>query len=299
MRPFDWENSLRSRPAAWLTEAVTEVASPNRDVLQERDPLGIPSAAKFGYGVNAAGASAQILPYLQAHNADYGSVLFESFENTYAAGGKITVEDGLELPSSVQVIRCGPASPGSCIAHTGNACAQLTSRQLQLVPIPLTAQVNSGGLLIKFWLRLPDYVPAQFAASVSLLRAGVASTPVQLTTSVRTGDWLLFEGRVPTSGVGASLGESLTPVLQFSAAGSSAVYIDDVRVQPVEAQMTAYVYDPVSLRLVASFDDQHFALRYQYNQEGKLIRKQAETTQGLKTLQETHYHTPTTSQVDE
>jgi YD repeat-containing protein len=54
----------------------------------------------------------------------------------------------------------------------------------------------------------------------------------------------------------------------------------------------------VSLRLVASFDDQHFALRYQYNQEGKLIRKQAETARGLKTLQETHYHSPNTDQVN-
>jgi hypothetical protein len=301
LRPFDWENSLRARPAAWLTSAVTEQVSANGDVLQERDPLGILSTAKFGYGVTGVGTSAQVLPYLQAHNADYQSVLFESFENTYAAGGQVYAEDGLLLPADVQPVRCDLATANSCLAHTGNSCALLANRQLQLLPIPLTPQLNAGGLLVKTWLRLPNYQPGQFTASVLLYRAGSVASSVAMTSTVRTGDWLLFEAQVPmsTTVTGASLGESLTPALQFSPDGASAVYIDDIRVQPVEAQMTAYVYDPVSLRLVASFDDQHFALKYQYNQEGKLIRKQAETVKGLKTLQETHYHAPTTDQVND
>jgi YD repeat-containing protein len=56
--------------------------------------------------------------------------------------------------------------------------------------------------------------------------------------------------------------------------------------------MTAYVYDPQTLRLVASFDDQHFGLYYQYNQEGKLVRKLVETEKGMKTITETQYHSP-------
>ena len=70
------------------------------------------------------------------------------------------------------------------------------------------------------------------------------------------------------------------------------VYVDDIRVQPVESQMAAYVYDKFNLRLLTSFDDQHFGLFYQYNSEGKLVRKLIETERGLKTVTETQYNTP-------
>ena len=50
--------------------------------------------------------------------------------------------------------------------------------------------------------------------------------------------------------------------------------------------------DPTTRKLLASFDDQHFGLFYQYNAEGKLVRKQVETERGLQTIQETQYNTP-------
>jgi YD repeat-containing protein len=122
---------------------------------------------------------------------------------------------------------------------------------------------------------------------------------------IQTGDWVLFEARFPTNTMGLVIGDRLIPTIMFGQLQRrvnnipAKIWVDDLRVQPADAQMTTYVYDPVSLRLVASFDDQHFALRYQYNAEGKLIRKQADTERGLKTLQETHYHTPASTQVDE
>ncbi|MBO0360803.1 PKD domain-containing protein [Hymenobacter sp. BT186] len=296
LRAFDWEGSLRNRPSAWLTAAVTERTSPNGEVLQERDPLGVPSTAKFGYGKTGYGTSAQALPYLQAHNAEYEAVLFESFENQYSGTG----EDGLLLRNSeLQIV--------ADQAHTGSQSALLqASRQLTLQPVPLTPQLNASGLLVKAWVRLAGYTDAQLVdtyanSTVELVPAG-ANTGFRfpLTSSVRTGEWLLFEARVPmNSPNGARLGDLLTPVLHFSNNGAPNVWVDDVRVQPREAQMTAYVYDPISLRLLASFDDQHFALRYQYNAEGKLIRKQVETEKGLKTLQETQYHTPSTDLVND
>lgn len=291
LRPFDWESSLRARPAAWLTAAVTERVSPNGEVLQERDPLGVPSTAKFGYGnTTSLGNSVQAMPYLQAHNAEYQAVLFESFENKYVANGIYFGEDGLQFRGNELVVVNDQA-------HTGSQSALLMGRQLTLLPIPLTPQLSREGLLIKAWVKLADYNPAVFTATVELTPGSSPATTFALEPRVRTGEWLLLEARVAMSQNVAHLGQPFTPVLRFSSAGASQVWIDDVRVQPLEAQMTAYVYDPISLRLLASFDDQHFALRYQYNDEGKLIRKQVETERGLKTLQETHYHTPSTNQV--
>ena len=69
------------------------------------------------------------------------------------------------------------------------------------------------------------------------------------------------------------------------------VIIDDIKFQPKDAQSTCYVYDD-ALRLIAQFDDQHFGTYFQYNEEGKLVRKIIETERGKKTIQETHYNTP-------
>jgi YD repeat-containing protein len=56
--------------------------------------------------------------------------------------------------------------------------------------------------------------------------------------------------------------------------------------------MTCHVYDVNDYKLLTTFDDQHFGLYYQYNAEGKLIRKIIETEKGMKTVQETQYNTP-------
>src|SRR5262249_53576364 len=75
---------------------------------------------------------------------------------------------------------------------------------------------------------------------------------------------------------------------------SGQVFIDDIRFQPMDAEVTCYVFDPLRVRLIAQFDEQHFATHFQYNAEGKLIRKLAETEEGVLTIAETQYHTPVT-----
>ena len=65
-----------------------------------------------------------------------------------------------------------------------------------------------------------------------------------------------------------------------------------MRFEPLDAQSTCYVYDTQTMKLLTQFDDQHFGSFYQYNAEGQLIRQKVETERGLKTIKETHYHTP-------
>ena len=85
--------------------------------------------------------------------------------------------------------------------------------------------------------------------------------------------------------------------VSFKNNGAEEMWLDDIRVQPSEAEMTAYVYDPVNFRLRASFDSQHFGLYYQYNEEGQLIRKLIETERGVKTISETNYNSPSVDRV--
>jgi hypothetical protein len=64
------------------------------------------------------------------------------------------------------------------------------------------------------------------------------------------------------------------------------VYFDDIRFFPIDGSMMSYVYDPISLRLMAELDERNYATLYEYDEEGKLIRVKKETEKGIMTIQE-------------
>lgn len=67
---------------------------------------------------------------------------------------------------------------------------------------------------------------------------------------------------------------------------------DDIRVHPIDAGFTSYVYDPISLKLVAVLDDNNYATFYEYDQEGTLIRTKKETVRGVVTITESRENNP-------
>lgn len=69
--------------------------------------------------------------------------------------------------------------------------------------------------------------------------------------------------------------------------GTSVAYFDDIRVQPFNASMGSYVYDPYSLKIWAELDERNFATIYEYDNEGVLVRVKKETEKGINTIQET------------
>jgi hypothetical protein len=61
---------------------------------------------------------------------------------------------------------------------------------------------------------------------------------------------------------------------------------DDIRIFPTDGSMKSYVYDPVTLRLVAELDERNYATFYEYNEDGGLIRVKKETEKGIMTIKE-------------
>ncbi|HET6993932.1 MAG TPA: hypothetical protein VFI06_03070, partial [Chitinophagaceae bacterium] len=78
-----------------------------------------------------------------------------------------------------------------------------------------------------------------------------------------------------------------TMTLNFVNSGTSAIYLDDIRIHPFNSNMKSYVYDPVNLRLVSELDPNNYASFYDYDEEGTLIRAKVETRDGIKTVKET------------
>ncbi|MDP2387573.1 MAG: hypothetical protein Q8M29_14445 [Bacteroidota bacterium] len=268
MEEFNWKSPSANNPDKWVKATTVTKYSPNGEALEEVDALGIYSTAKFGYKGT--------VPYLVAQNADMGSVQFESFEKLYGN----QVEDGVFIATSRRK---------QTTAHAGKWSYHLQSSNyngtLAFKPMTLTQQLFDKGLSIKVWVKDASH-------SLSPLKGTINTTPITFAKIAQTGEWTLMEAKV-TNWTGIALNSVFTPFVQSNVTVSNNLYIDDVRIQPLNAQMNAYVYDATTLRLLTSFDDQHFGLYYQYNQEGKLVRKMIETEKGLKTVTETQYNTPT------
>jgi len=79
-------------------------------------------------------------------------------------------------------------------------------------------------------------------------------------------------------------GATALEVKLMTTAGTS--YFDDVRFFPFDGSMMSYVYDPLSLRLMAELDERNYATFYEYDEEGKLVRVKKETEKGVMTIQE-------------
>nr|WP_295877189.1 hypothetical protein [uncultured Chitinophaga sp.] len=69
--------------------------------------------------------------------------------------------------------------------------------------------------------------------------------------------------------------------------GKTAVYFDDLRIHPFNANMKSFVYDPVTLRMMAELDENNYASFYEYDDDGTLIRLKKETERGVMTIKET------------
>jgi len=274
--PFNWQNEQLSSDFGWIKDNEVAKYSPHGDVVEERDALNIASAAKFGYHDN--------VPYLIAKNAVYNDVLFESFENIYKDNN--VLEDGTPVIGN---------NIDKSTGHTGarsyrlQANAPFTTRSFSR-----SGALETKGFLIRFWAKGSGLGDAVLLARLMENGQSVPRTMSPFTRRARAGEWSLWEASVAPGAFSlVNAGNTFTVVLTSSSAAD--IWIDDVRIQPQDAEMTCYVYDPRTLKLLATLDDQHFALLYQYNSEGQLVRKMVETERGVKTVQETQYNLPKTT----
>jgi hypothetical protein len=75
--------------------------------------------------------------------------------------------------------------------------------------------------------------------------------------------------------------------IQLVNTGTTDAFFDDIRIHPLDGNMKTYVYDPISLRLMAELDENNYATFYEYDEEGELIRVKKETERGIMTIKET------------
>ncbi|MEM9024357.1 MAG: hypothetical protein AAGB22_11480, partial [Bacteroidota bacterium] len=250
--------------------------------------LGIPSSALYGYD--------NLLPTAVGANNHYRELAFDGFEDyasTYPGpgGGHGHLEFALGTGGS-------PALSGTDgVAHTGEQSLKLgantSAHYTVTVDDPANARFDpvidtDNTYFISAWVRSDD------AASLQVSHDGSGSMTVQLTASSdplanSIEGWHRLEGTFNAPAAGNQLKIELI-------ASSATAYFDDIRVQRMRSQMTSYVYDPVTLWLVAELDANNYATFYNYDEDGALVQVKKETVEGIQTIttnrSNTHRITP-------
>jgi YD repeat-containing protein len=272
---FNWKNPEVNNTTKWLLSTSITQYTPNGEVYEDKNILDIYSTAIYGYN--------NTLPIAVAQNAKAKSIFFESFENYYAKGtSNYYLENGYEVPSSY-VTPDVSALRTSAKAHTGKYSFKLaTNTYYSLGKITTEAASTST---TRVWIS-SDYNIDKLKGNVTMNLHG---TVVPMTYVSSAGSWMQFEASVTPIGLTTSdLQIKVNPVTGVNFGN---IYVDDIRNQHDKSEMTTYVYDRAQ-RLVAVFDDRHYAMIYQYNSQGLLVRKLKETIEGIKTISETQYNTP-------
>jgi hypothetical protein len=268
----------------WIATNTIKSYTPAGAPLVQSNAINIYSIYKYGYN--------NCLPVLSATNADYAAVQFESFESSYLKDGIYYLEDNLGLSPAAVI--------DATVAHAGKRSMTLTTTSSTVFPLNrVTPQIPNNLFVFKVWVKenyqLNNDIYVQNGQAHPYLKVTFGAfdglSPLNFIKKAQTGEWSLYEATMTVSSVLSD--KSFQPFISYGSAPSGhKIWIDDVRVQPLQSKMTSYVYDPVTLHLLTVFDDQHFGLYYQYNSEGKLIRKIIETEKGKKTIQETQYNSP-------
>ncbi len=233
--------------------------------VSERNYRGTVSSVKYGYDKK--------YPVILGKNAEYGGLYFHDYE---FAGDYSNYSYGIV----------------DYLAHTGNFCAEYTTNMIVIDDITITPELHDQGALIQFWLRNDAFPDMLLNGGTNNDEFGVQIGSVNGITKIKSivGNWMLMEGTVDVSGL--TLYNKYDLKFTYNAS-QEWILIDDVKLQPTLCGSRSMVYDFETGRLLAEFDNQHYALIYQYNMEGNLIRKMHESDRGVKTIQETQYNIPT------
>jgi hypothetical protein len=271
---FDWHNVGVNDNNGWIkTQQIEQYTRSGLPVLQ-RDALNISSVIKYDYN--------NLFPLLVAANANINNVMFENCENIITdEEGDITVtESWLSLNPVDNFIDSEHAHTGkksiAVVLVNGNGEIDANASQA------IIESQNHEGYSIRMWLRSSQ--PNTFEGKIRLINTNGSSKDFKVISS--NNEWKLIEVIMTKIDMQPlALGQPLFSKITFTDINGS-LSVDDIQIKPLDAVLTAYVYDRETLNLIAEIDNTNFSKRYQYDVEGKLTRVRVETDKGIHTTKE-------------
>jgi hypothetical protein len=307
-------NNTTVDTSLWVWNAEATLFNRKGMELENKDPLGRFNAGQYGYNMT--------LPVAVTQNSKNRNTVFDGFEDyNYKSEpcNKDTVCGGL-ITRAWDIVKTGGTIVDT-LSHSGvyswriapsqnlNFTIPTVTGQQDLLVASLNNQYQVVGscrnlrgvfgtnilynrfsplrgtqMVVSVWVKEEQNCQCEKydKHSIKVNFTGVTVTDVTLAPKSNIIDgWQQMEAYVtiPANATGM--------VLKFSTTATTPVYIDDLRLHPFNANMKSFVYDPLTLRLWAELDENNYAAFYEYDDDGTLIRVKKETTQGVKTIQET------------
>lgn len=281
---YNHQLTLANDSLDWLRSTTTTAVNAHGEAVEMTDIMHRSQATRYGYG--------GLLPVVTAANARQDQLLFVSFESAVSGGISVpsgyTDYDGWALPNSNHAL-------DGTRAHTGERSILLNG-PLSL-PYELVQGLKGEEVRVMVWVSFENESQVEAKKESLELHQNLTSNQVDKITlqhMARVDKWNLFSATF--RGLDAT---NMMLVHQSGRGGAMKVWLDDFSIRPADAAVSALVYDRLTFRELARFSDQHFPAIFQYNAQGKLIRKIIETERGRKTVAETHYNLPKERRVSE
>ena len=278
----------------WVSR-ITAYGISGADV-ENMNALPAYSAALYGYY--------NLLPTAVGNNTRYREMAMDGFEDYYSqATTGVCYKDHFRFEDNVNAVV-------SEASHTGKYSlkvpAQTTYKVVRPISPPHTGRgtrdvpyiLQQGDFLglysppantanykfiISFWAKPADYLPEEFDyANIGMtFTLGANDYTVTPVKTKRVEGWQKFEFvytlNIPATG---------NVEVKLNNNRSGAVYFDDLRIHPFDANIKTYVYDLNTLKTMAELDNNNFATFYEYDEDGGLVRIKKETEKGIVTLKE-------------
>lgn len=308
------DNRLKSSPDTnrWVWNSELTLFNRKGFEVENRDPLGRYNAGLYGYNLTMPVAVVQNSRYRESayegfedyvfatqlcdtacpatRHIDY-SVWRSNIDTTQRHTGlrslKVQGSNGAQVGLSFEVKNTvqDDIMPKVNFALKQAPCASdvldniKTSKDILL---PVFSPVPGKRMVISAWVKEvgDTTLRSTYTKNKIVITDGSTALTFYPSGSIIEG-WQRYEG-VFTISANATL---ITISLQ--SIGANAVYFDDLRIHPFNANMKSFAFHPVNLRLMAELDENNYATLYEYDDEGTLIRLKKETQRGVKTIKET------------
>ncbi len=327
VKGFEFDPAVCIDKSLWQPVERTEIFDPYGRRIETASALEIPKTQLFGYGYT--------IPVAAADNAAYYEVGVDGFEDYDYLTQTHSSDSACDLPAHFKftVLNSTPLHHSTGLvsgiidstSHTGlrslfipkDSVVSLSRDIIADCNFPISEKKYGNGPyildqcdIIKPFSPIPGkvYMISLWINEIRTIdqldeSSGMVKVTFLDAANAPTGDALQFRATGPIIDNWQQLNEKFNIPDRASkirielASGKSRMFIDDVRVQPFNASMKTFVYNPVNLRLMAVLDENNFATFYEYDDEGQLTRNKKETERGIMTIQEIRSAKPKTDKL--
>ena len=267
--PFDWASSTQA--SAWQKVVTSLRYDHYSSLLEARGINRQTSAQKNGYG--------DYLPLAQATNAQFNEIAYSGAEDLITGNGSLYRFGGEVMSKSPQTTLHAHTGAQSVAAAPGDIGFYVRLRPFE--DGLRAVDVGNRKYRVSVWARTAAGTPpmgqlfVRAGANATLTSLSlVSSSVVTAAYPYKAGPWHLLHlvFAMPPSVLTAVQNGGVNLYIGCENPGTETVYFDDFRLQPVQAPMTAYVYDAHTHQRTHTLDNDNLYTRTEYDIAGQVKR---------------------------